>query len=158
MSHQSSFTVALNRVRSWGGNWLSLTTNCDVVTWYMAWRNRYHQWPRRRQPLGHVAELVNLDQRTGARDHIHGPSPIFSPPTFIHAELTVFFSGGCESRRGIGSEVHCASDLFQTLYLLVTCSWMLWIKNKATQLLIIRDLHLPKHYFPKGIMIIRQRS
>jgi hypothetical protein len=42
--------------------------------------------------------------------------------------------------------------------LLVTCSRMLWIKNKATQLLIIMDLHLPKHYLHIRIMLIRRRS
>jgi hypothetical protein len=31
-------------------------------------------------------------------------------------------------------------------------------KNKATQLLIIRDLRLPKDYLPMDIMIIRRRS
>jgi hypothetical protein len=41
---------------------------------------------------------------------------------------------------------------------LVTYSRMLWIKNKATQLLIIRDLCLPKHYLLMDIMIIRRRS
>jgi delta-aminolevulinic acid dehydratase/porphobilinogen synthase len=34
--------------------------------------------------------------------------------------------------------------------MLVTCSQMLYIKNKATQLLIITDLCLPKHFFPHG--------
>jgi hypothetical protein len=38
------------------------------------------------------------------------------------------------------------------------CSRMLYIKNKATQLLMIRDLHLSKHYFPWDIMIFRRRS
>jgi hypothetical protein len=42
--------------------------------------------------------------------------------------------------------------------LLFTCSQMLWIKNKVTQLLIIKDFRLPKHYLLMGIMIIRQRS
>jgi hypothetical protein len=42
--------------------------------------------------------------------------------------------------------------------MLVTCSQMLWIKNKATQLLIIRDLHLLKYYLPMDKMIIRRRS
>jgi hypothetical protein len=41
--------------------------------------------------------------------------------------------------------------------MLVTCSKMLWIKNKATQLLIITDLRLPKHYLHMGIMFIRRR-
>jgi hypothetical protein len=35
---------------------------------------------------------------------------------------------------------------------------MLWIKNKTTQLLIIKDLRPSKHYFLKGIMLIRRRS
>jgi hypothetical protein len=30
------------------------------------------------------------------------------------------------------------------------CSRMLYIKNKATQLLMIRDLRPSKHYFPLG--------
>jgi hypothetical protein len=41
---------------------------------------------------------------------------------------------------------------------LITCSQMLWIKNKATQMLIITDLHLSKHYLHMGIMLIRRRS
>jgi hypothetical protein len=39
-----------------------------------------------RRSLGHVAEPVNHGGRTGARDHIHYPSLIFSPQTLIHAE------------------------------------------------------------------------
>jgi hypothetical protein len=35
---------------------------------------------------------------------------------------------------------------------------MLYIKNKATQLLMIRDLCPPKHYLPWDIMIYKQRS
>jgi hypothetical protein len=42
--------------------------------------------------------------------------------------------------------------------MLATCSQMLWIKNKATQLLAITDLHPPKHYLRMGIMLIRRRS
>jgi hypothetical protein len=33
-----------------------------------------------------------------------------------------------------------------------------WIKNKATQLLRIKDLRPLKHYFPSDIMIFRRRS
>ena len=43
-------------------------------------------------------------------------------------------------------------------YLLVTCSQMLYIKNKATQLLVITDLCLLKHYLRMSIMLIRRRS
>jgi hypothetical protein len=32
--------------------------------------------------------------------------------------------------------------------LLVTCSQMLWVKNKATQMLMIKNLRPSKHYFP----------
>jgi hypothetical protein len=39
-----------------------------------------------------------------------------------------------------------------------SCSQMLYIKNKATQLLTIRDLRPSKHYFPWDIMIYRRRS
>jgi hypothetical protein len=42
--------------------------------------------------------------------------------------------------------------------MLVTCSQMLYVKNKATQLLTITDLRLLKHYLHMGIMLIRQRS
>jgi hypothetical protein len=42
--------------------------------------------------------------------------------------------------------------------MLVTCSQMLRIKNKATQSLKIKDLHLPKHYLLLGIILIRRRS
>jgi hypothetical protein len=38
--------------------------------------------------------------------------------------------------------------------LLVTCSQMLWIKNKATQLLKIKGLRLSKQYFHMDIMLI----
>jgi hypothetical protein len=40
----------------------------------------------------------------------------------------------------------------------VPCSRIPYIKNKATQLLIIRDLRPSKHYLPWDIMILRQRS
>jgi hypothetical protein len=42
--------------------------------------------------------------------------------------------------------------------MLVTCSRMMWTKNKATQLLIIVDLRISKHYLHMGIMLIIQRS
>jgi hypothetical protein len=38
------------------------------------------------------------------------------------------------------------------------CSQMLYIKNKATQLLMIKDLRPLKHYLLSGIMILRQRA
>jgi hypothetical protein len=38
------------------------------------------------------------------------------------------------------------------------CSRMLYIKSKATQLLMIKDLRHSKHYFPWDIMIFRRRS
>jgi hypothetical protein len=38
------------------------------------------------------------------------------------------------------------------------CSRMLYTKNKATQLLIDKDLRPPKHYFPSDIMIFGRRS
>jgi hypothetical protein len=38
------------------------------------------------------------------------------------------------------------------------CSRMQYIKNKATQLLMIRDLRPSKHYLPWDIMIFRRRS
>jgi hypothetical protein len=38
------------------------------------------------------------------------------------------------------------------------CSRMLHTKNKATQLLTLRDLRLSKHYLPWDIMIFRRRS
>jgi hypothetical protein len=31
---------------------------------------------------------------------------------------------------------------------LVTCSQMLRVKNKATQMLMVKDLHPSKHYLP----------
>jgi hypothetical protein len=37
-------------------------------------------------------------------------------------------------------------------------SQMLYIKNKATQLLMIKDLHPLKHYLLLGIMILRRRA
>jgi hypothetical protein len=41
---------------------------------------------------------------------------------------------------------------------LVTCSQMLWIKNKATQVLMVKDLRPSKHYLPWDIMIFGRRS
>jgi hypothetical protein len=38
------------------------------------------------------------------------------------------------------------------------CSWMLYIKNKATRLLMIKDLRPSTHYRLAGIMIFRRRS
>jgi hypothetical protein len=38
------------------------------------------------------------------------------------------------------------------------CSQMLQIKNKATQLLLVKDLRPSKHYSLSGIMILRRRS
>jgi hypothetical protein len=37
------------------------------------------------------------------------------------------------------------------------CSRMLYIKNKATQLLMIRDLRPSEHYLHSGIMIFGRR-
>jgi hypothetical protein len=42
--------------------------------------------------------------------------------------------------------------------MLFTCSQMLRIKNKETQLLDIKDLRPSKHYLILDITIIRQRS
>jgi hypothetical protein len=36
--------------------------------------------------------------------------------------------------------------------MLVTCSQILQIKNKATQLLMVKDLHPSKHYFLSDII------
>jgi hypothetical protein len=38
------------------------------------------------------------------------------------------------------------------------CSWMLYTKNKATQLLTTEDLRPSKHYCPWDIMFFRRRS
>jgi hypothetical protein len=38
------------------------------------------------------------------------------------------------------------------------CSRMLYIKNKATQLLMIKDLCPLEHYLLSGIMIFKRRS
>jgi hypothetical protein len=45
----------------------------------------------------------------------------------------------------------------EIVQLLVTCSQVLWIKNKATQLLIVKDVRPSKHYLLKGIILIRRR-
>jgi hypothetical protein len=42
--------------------------------------------------------------------------------------------------------------------MLVTCSQMLWIKNKETQLLKTKDLRSLAHYLLLGIMVFRRRS
>jgi hypothetical protein len=39
----------------------------------------------------------------------------------------------------------------------VPCSQMLYIKNKTTRLLIIRDLRLLKHYLLLDIMVYKRR-
>jgi len=38
------------------------------------------------------------------------------------------------------------------------CSGMLYTKNKATQLLMDKDLHPSRHYLPLDIMIFGRRS
>jgi hypothetical protein len=38
------------------------------------------------------------------------------------------------------------------------CSRILHIKNKATQLIMIREFRPSKHYLPWDIMILRRRS
>jgi hypothetical protein len=48
--------------------------------------------------------------------------------------------------------------LTRWLNVLVTRSQMLWINNKTTQSLRIKDLRLLKHYLHMGIILIRQRS
>jgi hypothetical protein len=44
------------------------------------------------------------------------------------------------------------------MLLLGTCSQMLWVKNKATQMLMVKGLRPLKHYLPQDIMIFRRRS
>ena len=50
--------------------------------------------------------------------------------------------------------------IFHTLHdiLLVIWSQMLWVKNKAIQLSIIKNLRPSKHYLLAGIMLLRQKS
>jgi hypothetical protein len=43
-------------------------------------------------------------------------------------------------------------------FLLVTCSQLLWMKNKATQLLNVKDLRPSKHYLLLDIMIFRRHE
>jgi hypothetical protein len=38
------------------------------------------------------------------------------------------------------------------------CFRMIYTKSKATQLLMDKDLHSPKHYIPSDIMIYGRRS
>jgi hypothetical protein len=40
VSQRSSYTMALNGVRTQGGKWLSTTTYCGVVRRRMAWHDR----------------------------------------------------------------------------------------------------------------------
>jgi hypothetical protein len=47
---------------------------------------------------------------------------------------------------------------FQQAPMLATCSQMLWVNNKATQLLIIKDLRPSKHYSLTGLMPLKRRS
>jgi hypothetical protein len=80
-----------------------------------------------------------------------------------------FVSSGCKAAPstvalfGGMSKVNACRRLWKWIHrrwapMLVTCSQMLWIKNKTTQLFIVRDIRLPKHYFPMGIILIRRRS
>jgi hypothetical protein len=69
---------------------------------------------------------------------------------------TVAFFGGM-------SKVNACRRLWKWVHrrwapMLVTCSQILWVKNKATQLLIIKDLCPMKHYFFTSIMLLRRRS
>jgi hypothetical protein len=133
MSHWSSSTVALNGVRAQGGNWSSLPTYCDVVTLSMAWRNQDHRWPRWHRPLGHVAEPVNVDRWTGARDHVHCPPPIFSPQRLSTPSSPWSFP--------MSGEVLSALDLFQILYHVDSFQYI-W---KATSGAFLFDFHSANH-------------
>jgi hypothetical protein len=42
--------------------------------------------------------------------------------------------------------------------LLFSCFWLLWTRNKATQLLNVKDLHLLKHYLLPDITSLGRRS
>jgi hypothetical protein len=65
--------------------------------------------------------------------------------------LSVVMGGSCETDSCFRVPLvsHCV---------LVICSRMLSIKNKTTQLLIIRDIRLSKHCLSIDIMIIRRKS
>jgi hypothetical protein len=80
-----------------------------------------------------------------------------------------FMSSGCRAAPGTVaffggmSKVNACRRLWMWVHprwspMLVTCSQMLWVKNKATQLLIVKHLRPPKHYSPMSIILIRRRS
>jgi hypothetical protein len=86
---------------------------------------------------------LRLDPLEGGSMQPGSPQPIFSKAlevsSPVHGPSSSFPCQGREADVG-------------------PCSRMLYIKNKATQLLTIRDLHPSKHYFPWDIMIFRRRS
>jgi hypothetical protein len=49
-------------------------------------------------------------------------------------------------------------DMNSSRLIIGPCSRMLYIKNKATQLLTIKDLRPSKHYLLRDIMIFGRRS
>jgi hypothetical protein len=60
-------------------------------------------------------------------------------------------------RRAVPALHHQAPNQLEGA-VLVTCSQMLKIKSKATQLLMVKDLRPSKHYFLSDIMIFGRRS
>jgi hypothetical protein len=109
MSHWSSSTMALNGVKSRGGNWLSLMTNCDVVTWSMAWCNR-DKWrlPRRRSH-GHVARQVGTAGGLNST-----PSHIFIPMVISHPKRARISVASSNHHVEIaGGQVPCTHNLLQ---------------------------------------------
>jgi hypothetical protein len=75
-------------------------------------------------------------------------------PLLILPDVHKSFSVYCDaSYTGLGCVL-----MQERRVVLVTCSQMLWIKNKATQLLKIKDLRPSKHYLLLDIMISRRRS
>jgi hypothetical protein len=94
VSHRNATTVAHDWARSWSGNWLSLVSNCDVVTRLMAWRDRGKRRPPRQRLHGHVAGQVGM-----ARQAQSSPSLIFSPRGNILPESSTNHSGRRKSLR-----------------------------------------------------------
>jgi hypothetical protein len=108
VSHQSMATVAHDGARFRGGNWLSLVTICDVVTWSMAWhdlgkRRPPWRWPRRRTT------------RYGKADSIQPPSDLFTLAVISFPNQGQITATSANPRAEITSgEGHCISDLFQS--------------------------------------------
>jgi hypothetical protein len=95
----------------WGGHYLSLVTNCDMVARSMVWRDRGKRRPPRRRPHDHVAGQVGTARQAQSNPP---PSDLFTPTVISfpnHARITV----ASENPRAeiTGGQVPSSRDLLQ---------------------------------------------